>query len=147
MSSPDERTLRLRVVCVQPPPAEHSGQPTTFGLQDKKQNLQPGIEQADGSIYYDLAVRARWDAATNRPRFLGPFVQGATQTPFLYLSWRPDIADAPWIKRLKVSLTTITWPQVEAATATPNARLEAGVDGRGAASVPLLGEGWILRSD
>jgi hypothetical protein len=141
---PSEQTVRLRVICLNPPPDDRASEPLSFGLQDKAGALHPGIEQPDGSISFDLTLQAVWNPKTNGPRFRGPFSHGTAEAPFLYLSLKPAIDGAPWLKRLKVTLAPITWAQLEVA-ARPGARLEARVDGSRAASVPLLDGGWLVQ--
>jgi hypothetical protein len=144
MTTANEYPVRLRVICLNPPP-DDIDQPVDFGLQDKKQALHAGSEQPDGSISFELTAQAVWNPNTDAPRFRGSFIQGTAKAPFLYLSLKPNIDGAPWLKRLKVTLAPITWAQIEAA-AQSDARLEARVDGRGAASVPLLDGGWLVQS-
>ena len=55
--------------------------------------------------------------------FLGPFVHGGTADRFLYLSWRPkdwhpggpEVPCSTWLRRMKVRLGSIIWPQIEQA--------------------------------
>jgi hypothetical protein len=50
-------TVRLRLICVTPPPQTFENAPAEFGLQDKAQVLHPGQVQPDGSIRYDFDVQ------------------------------------------------------------------------------------------
>lgn len=145
-TNPDERFVRLRLICLAPPPQRHENQVTVFGLQDKQRAIYPGQAQADGSVHYELEVRAKWNPKTNGPNFLGPYVHGTPKARFLYLSWGYQNEEkGGWIKRLKVHLASITWEQIEAVTQMEDGLLEARVEGSGSASVPLLGEGWTVR--
>src|SRR6185437_10889498 len=94
-------------------------------------------------VQYEIEVSVKRDSGTNALRFLGPLVHGMAALPFLYLSWRwtgPE--PSPWIKRLKISLTSITWEQIDAASNGGGSLLEATVSGAGGGTVPLLGGGW-----
>ncbi len=51
-----------------------------------------------------------------------------------------------WIRQLKIRLDSITWQQVEAAALSDGNLLEARIAGTGSATVPLLGEGWTVRT-
>jgi hypothetical protein len=52
---------------------------------------------------------------------------------------------------MKITLTPVTWEQIDAASKIQSAVLEATVSGVGrdgspaAASVPLLGGGWVVK--
>lgn len=128
-----QQIVRLRLICINPPPAsEH------FGLQDRDQNIHPGTAQADGSLRFECELRAKRGSG-GMPQFTGTFAHGTSGDRFLYLTLRNSDGDI--VRRIKVKLGSITWAQVEQAAATATA-LEASVDGRGAATVPLLGNGW-----
>ncbi len=142
--SEERRSLRLRLICVTPPPRLHEGQPTIFGLQDKRQTLDPGQPQYDGSVAYECVLGVRHEERLGSLRFSGQYVHGNAGDPFLYLSWGPDSGAPPWIRRLKISLASITWDQVLAAD---GGLIEASTAGTGSARVPLLGEGWEVRHD
>jgi hypothetical protein len=45
-------TISFRVICIHPPLGERDGQPTVFGLQDKKGGLEMGVRQDDGLLIY-----------------------------------------------------------------------------------------------
>ncbi len=131
-------TVSFRLICVNPPDA------VRFGLQDKKGKLLTGTRQVDGSLLYafELTTKPGKDGTLD---FSGSYVQGTPGTRFLYLSLGDTGALTPtWVKRIKVPLSSINWQQVETAQAQ-NGALEAAVDGRGAATVKLLGEGWVVR--
>ena len=145
-TSDETRVVRLRLICLTPPPQQYENSPAEFGLQDKQQVVHPGEMQAGGSLHYEFEVQVRRNRQTNALRFLGPYVHGPPAEPFLYLSWRRKEAGPPsWIRRLKIPLSSITWAQIEAAGRTDRGVLEASVDGTGSGTVPLLGGGWTLR--
>lgn len=161
-SPPPEQHLRLRIICKAPPrPEEHGAQ---FGLQDNSETarwiLHPGTVQPNGDHHFAFEVRVRPHARTGAPNFLGEFVHGDPTQRFVYLSWRPltcrpiatTAAASPFgQRRMKIHLGTITWAQIEDA-ARKGAALEAVVEGKArdggpnCASVPLLGDGWSLRT-
>lgn len=136
--------VRVRLICVSPPPDEHEGHIMEFGLQDKKQALHPGARLKDGSLCYDFTITIERKADQPHPKFGGPFVHGPTDAPFLYLSYREVQVGAAWIKRLKIPLATITWADADAA-GVPGKLLEGTVSGQGAATVKLMGDGWAVR--
>jgi hypothetical protein len=125
--SNEERAVRLRVRCVNPPAG-------VFGLQDKDRRLTVGQPQPDGALVFECEVRAK-RADDGTPNFLGTFAHGTPTDRFLYLTLLNGDSTAI-VKRIKVKLGAITWAQVESGGV-----LQASVDGRGAASVKLL-EGW-----
>jgi len=128
-------TIILSVIC-------HNPLSGDFGLQDKNRDLIDGEQLPDGSLRFSCELNVK-QADDGRPNFTGAFAHGSPKERFLYLTLR-TLEDSEWriIKRIKVHLKTITWEQVEAALSQPGAFLIAEVDGRGSASVPLLGEGW-----
>ena len=130
-----ERTVHVRINCVNPPDLSVN-EALEFGLQDKDQRLYPGSAQSDGSLRFECDLRVR-RAPDDPPNFLGAFAHGTPDDRFLYLTWKKK---GQIMRRIKIKLATITWVQVE--QASQSGRLEASVDGRGAASVPLLGDGW-----
>jgi hypothetical protein len=138
----ESRTVQVRVVCVNPPVEAREGQSLAFGLQDKQGELKTGAWQADGSLAFECELQAKVNP-DGKPNFTGKFTHGSPEERFLYLTLL-RAADGQIIRRLKIHLKTITWAQVE--QAGQGGVLEAAVDGRGAASVPLLGEGWQVRS-
>lgn len=138
-------TIRLRLICLPPPPVLHDGKPTIFGLQNKQGRLDQGQAAADGLMSYICGVEVHHDPATTTLRFRSPYVHGPPNDPFLYLSWRFAEDDA-WIRRLKITLVPITWAQIVAAT-IEHGIIEGRVQGTGSARVPLLGGGWTVCSD
>lgn len=142
------RRVRLRIICVAPPAELHEGEPTIFGLQDKRRAIDAGTRRPDGSIEYECEVEVRRRETDGGLRFSGPCVHGPTNDQFLYLSLRREDGGGSWIKRLKVSLGDIARAQVVEALDGEGGVVEGSVDGSGAARVPLLGEGWrVSRRD
>ncbi len=138
-SNTPSNSLWLRVICLHPPSSTHAGESTVFGLQDKSQAVRAGEMQPDGVLEFECTVQIK---PGDPPDFLGKYVHGTPGKRFLYLSWGYE-KNGQWIKRIKVPLSGITWAKIEAAKAA-DSWLEATIDGRGAATVPLLGEGWTL---
>lgn len=139
-------SIRLRLICMTSPTEAFGEEETEFGLQDRQQRLFAGQKQGDGSVVYEFEAGARPDPKSGKPRFSGPFVHGPSVARFLYLSLkRKHAADPPWIRRLKIPLASITWAQVEQAARMERGTLEARVAGTGSGTVPLLGDGWVVR--
>lgn len=132
-------TIQLRVICVNPPAG-------IFGLQDKNRDVVKGEPFSDTAIYFDFELNIK-QADNGQPNFTGQFAHGSVKERFVYLTLKSQISEDEThiVKRIKVHLKSIQWEQVEAVLNSPDHYLEVQVDGRGAASVPLLGEGWILK--
>lgn len=137
--------VAMHLICQTRPPDVYAGRPTEFGLQDKKQMLHPGVRMSAGAIRFNFTVTVERKPNRAKPKFGGPFVHGTADTPFVYLGYREVQDGAPWIRRLKIHLSSITWAQVEAAQ-VGEVVLEASVSGQGSGTVPLLGEGWQVRT-
>lgn len=109
------------------------------------------IEAADDDIAFDLTVTLRQGKQPDMPDFGGPFVQGSPGARFFYLCvGRCSMTAEPhWTGRVKVPLSSITWPLARQATSGA-VRLEARYaasrpDGRPVlASVKLLDDGWTV---
>jgi hypothetical protein len=135
-------SILVRVVCLNPPVDAANAPPGIFGLQDKDNILSEGVARDDGALTFSCTLQVK---PAEPPNFLGPFAHGTPTARFLYLSLRPDSgASTEWIKRIKVPLNSVTWAQVEAAT-LPGMLLQATVDGRQSATVPIIG-GWQVVS-
>ncbi len=134
-----ERTVRVRIGVVNPPDVTGAG--LEFGLQDKDQRLYDGVMQADGSLRFECELQVR-QGADQKPNFLGAFAHGTPADRFLYLTTKQE---GRITRRIKVKLATATWGQIEALRYGDV--IQAMIDGRGVASVPLLGGGWqVIRS-
>ncbi len=158
VAQPVEWRVCLRIICISPPNPEKYG--ASFGLQDnsttKEWVLHPGKNQSNGDVHFECECRVRRNRAGGKPNFLGPFVQGGTADRFLYLSWRPkdwrpggpEVARCVWLRRMKVRLGSITWPQILQAV-RDNAVLEKKVEGTGPSgpfgSATPGGEGWTVK--
>jgi hypothetical protein len=104
--------LRLRLIAEAAPPEEQENRRTVFGLQDKRQQLHPGQVQPDGTLQFDLDVRATFHPQTGTMRFTGPFVHGKPAEPFFYLSWGYEGEPPQWIRRQKIPLAAITFQMI-----------------------------------
>ncbi len=149
--------VRLRIICVSPPNPEVYA--AAFGLQDdsttKEWVIHPGKRQPNGDVQFECECRVRRNQASSRPNFLGPFVHGGMADRFLYLSWRPkdwrpggsDVAPSIWLRRMKVRVGSITWPQIHQAVRNHGV-LEIKVAGTGPSgpfgSGGLGGRGWTV---
>ena len=154
-----EWRIRLRIICISPPDPEAYG--AAFGLQDnsttKEWAIHCGASQTNGDVQFECECRVRRNPTNNKPNFLGSFVHGGTADRFLYLSgkpkdWRPgapEVSRCVWLRRMKIRLSSITWPQIKQA-ARENAVLEKKVEGTGPSgpfgSTAVGGEGWGLKS-
>lgn len=103
-------TCRIAIICHDPPPAEHEGRLTEFGLQDALDRLHAGAGLPGGALRFDLEARVK-EAPGGAPDFAGPFVHGPRGGRFAYLGWRTP--GSPWIRRYKIPLAGITWALLE----------------------------------
>lgn len=109
------------------------------------------VEADDDDIAFELTVALREGKQPDMPDFGGPFVQGPPGGRFFYLCVGrcSMIAEPHWTGRVKVPLSSITWPLARQAT-SGGGRLEARYtasrpDGRPVlASVKLLDDGWTV---
>jgi hypothetical protein len=144
-----EQHVHLRIIFVSPPNADDYG--ATFGIQDnsttKEWVIHKGKSLPKGDVQFECECRVRRNHATGNPNFLGPFVHGGTGDRILYLSWRPKdwhpggpaVPRSTWLRRMKIRLGSITWPQIEQAV-HENGVLEIKVAGTGSA---FTGGSWF----
>lgn len=129
-----EQIVRVRVRLANAPPRACAGYAEIEGGIQRKTEVVPGEVGPDGLPRFTCELRARRDAATGAPVFLGPFAFGPPTGRFLYVSWsavRPDDPGAgrTMFRRAKVPLGGITWAQAEEAAARAGEVLEATVPG------------------
>ena len=152
-----EQTVRLRVRLAEAPPRACASYAEVEGGLQRKHEVLPGEVGPDGRPRFTCELRARRDAATGAPVFLGPFAFGPPAARFLYVSWSAVRAAEPgagraMFRRAKVPLGTITWAQVEEVAARLDGVLEATVPGVAqdggpvCASVPPR-DGWRVVVD
>ena len=139
----DAQTVNLHLRCHAPPPQDHAGQATEFGLQDKQQILHPGLLQTDDVQLFVCDVLLKQNAKTAAPDFFGSFVHGPTGSRFLYLGWRPP--GGAWIRRWKIPLPVITQAQFDQVTRLPTVIFEASIIDMKRATVPPIGGGWRMQ--
>ncbi|MEX0922929.1 MAG: DUF5990 family protein [Rhodovibrionaceae bacterium] len=113
--------------------------------------VELGADAAENALGFAFTLRVRRHADSGRPNFLGDYAYGTPKARFLYVCWCGEKAgERSSFRRMKVSLETIEWQQIEAVAASEEDLLEAAVSaqdrqGRPAcASVPLLGDGWHI---
>jgi len=129
-----EQIVRLRVRLADAPPRACAGYVEIEGGLQRKDDVLPGDVGPDGLPRFTCELRARRDATTGAPVFLGPCAFGPPAERFLYVSWSavrlgdPDDGRAMF-RRAKVPLGGITWAQVEDVAARPDGVLEATVPG------------------
>lgn len=124
--------LDIRIICQHPPPSTWEGKAATFGLQDKSGDLAQGRTMPDGTLVFDCPMTISDD---DPPRFSGTYVHGTPGDRFVYLSYRHTEDSAGWIKRIKVSLSSITAQAVKALKGDRSTALAVLVDGRKSARV------------
>jgi hypothetical protein len=136
--------LTLRIICLDPPVLPDDPR-VGFGLQDKSQQLTPGQSQPDGSLAFTATLKVKGTSGLQSPDFAGAYVHGTAQQRFLYLSLGTQQGSVwQWTRRIKVPLSGITWAHIED-VGSKGGILEGTIDGMKSATVPLLGEGWIVR--
>ena len=146
-SKPNEKIVRLRIICVKPPDFSNA----EFGIQDKGRVVHQVLPNENGDTRYDIEIRAKWDETRKRVSFLGPWTHGPADQRFLYLSWcEPDLPPDTFTRRMKIRLTPITWEQIGKAEQTGGV-LEVAVPGTGrdgglrCGSVELLDKRWVAQ--
>ena len=135
-----KQKVSFRLICINPPAGY-------FGLQDKNRDIIPGEAVAENQLAFSFEMSAKQGKDGN-PNFTGTFAHGTVKERFLYLTLKAQNADESWriMQRIKVHLKSITWEQVETAFANPDAYLEAQIEGQRTGSVPLSGDGWVVRN-
>ena len=115
-------------------------------MQNKNKEVVTGVSSDKSRLTFSFELKVK-KTKDGQPNFTGQFAHGSVKERFLYLTTKAQLESGAWhiIRRIKVHLRSIQWEQVEAVLANPNAYLEAQVDGRGTASVPLLGDGWTVQ--
>lgn len=130
------QTIPLCLICKHP----HSD---NFGIQEKNKEIITGSPLGDTQVCFDFELNVK-QANGGQPNFTGQFAHGTVKERFVYLTTKND--QGMIVKRIKVHLKTIRWEQVQQVLDTPDTFLEAQVEGHSTGSVPLLGDGWMVRS-
>ena len=141
-----EPELPLRITVVHPP----SG--VAFRLQRGKNELVPPTRDRDGYLSFDFTLRVSNDRTKGPPNLRGALAQGPPAGRFVYVNsgTLAGQADSCWTRRAKVPLAGISWDLIEQILATPEAVLEACIQGTAkdggpaCATVPLLDGGWRI---
>jgi hypothetical protein len=124
-TSPAFQNLRIRLISESAPPKKHQDRPTAFGLKDKKRELHPGLERADGSVQFDVEVQIQ--VGPEEIRFKGPFVLGTKADPYIGLIWNYTDDDPVTIRGQKIRLDHIPRKTIYAATSGKPGILQAEV--------------------
>ena len=138
-----KQQIALRIICIDPIRQSLGIDALRFGLQDKNQDLKQGKGLSADEVAFDftLSVQRHSDGSAN---FTGPFAHGARTQRFVYLTYKVPEGESWQIwRRIKVSLTIISWEQVEAAL-TDGRVLQARVSGLRSGTAPLIDGGWLL---
>lgn len=137
------KRIAIRVICVDPSISEDTDT-DRFGLQDKNRELLERDPTSRGDLVYDFELDVK-QHTDNTPNFTGTYAHGNRAERFLYLTLI-TLRDGSWniVKRIKIPLKTITWEQVNAVLRDDSKTLQVKVSGQGAATVPLLDDGWII---
>jgi hypothetical protein len=137
--------LPLRIVVADPFPGVSLA--LQRGAAGKAELAAPDAASAE-AIVFELEITVDGALPDGRPRLLGPCVQGPPAERFVYLcvGAYAGQSTSPWAGRIKVPLSGIDWPAIEALA--PGQRLEGRVAGKGKrdgpalATVPILPPGW-----
>ena len=129
--------VRLRILRDNPEPPRPDGSACVLGLQDKDEQLYPGIPRGDGFLSFDFELAVSEGPDPERPVFSGAFASGSPAERFVYLSWA-RVKEPGYVNRIKVRLADIDWAMVRDAQlkAVP---LEMDASGRqpGGGNVPV----------
>ena len=105
--------IKVRIICRDPIRVCLGYEAIEFGLQDKKQSLQTGMALSADEIAFDFTLNVE-QQSDGTPNFTGPFAHGKRASRFVYLTYKGYDGETWQIyRRIKVSLSMITWSQVE----------------------------------
>lgn len=142
-----ETIITLRINLIAPTPG------VTFGLQKGSGNNYETVQKQNcqsGNLSFEFTIKVKGDKLKNTiPKFSGPFVQGPSSNPFVYI----DIGtyagqlNTTWARRLKIPLTGIGWDVIDSLTS--NSILQTSVPGTGKDGGPNCAtvkpfDGWQL---
>ncbi len=138
-----KQQIALRIICIDPIRQCPGIDAIRFGLQDKKQDLMYGELLSRDEVVFDFTLSVQRDSVGST-NFTGPFAHGTVSKRFVYLTYKVPEGESWQIwRRINVSLTIISWQQVEAALADGRV-LQARVSGLRSGTAPLIGGGWLL---
>lgn len=144
LDMPAHPELPLRIVLVEPPAG------VAFAMQRGRDALAQAVARRPDALVFEFPVSVA-DAASARPRLVGPFAQGPPTGRFVYVNVGTSAGQfgSPWTRRIKVPLYSLTPALVAEALETPGAMLECRIRGTGrdgtpaCATVPFLSP-WTL---
>lgn len=104
--------LTLRIILEQPTAG------ADFGLQSGHGNAYEIVQKQRSNgkdLSFELTIPVKPGSKDSLPHFSGPFVQGPAGDKFFYINigTYAGQTDTPWSRRLKVSLTNITWDLIK----------------------------------
>ena len=149
-----DRHLPIRIQLVGPPVNYAFCLQRGKGTNAERLDYVEVLESNEQTVEFDLEVTVRNAKNGPEPDYFGPFAQGPIGARFFYLCVGSvvEAGDPAWSGRVKVPLVGLDWSTIERAT-TPGhllfARFQASrPDGKPVfATVPLLDDGWTVRSD
>lgn len=108
----------------------------TMQVQRGKDELLPPSNTTKNSLTFDFDISV--DLSGDAPNFLGKYTQGPKDARFVYVNSGTYSGQhgSCWGRRAKLSLMSISKGQVEAAAASPKARIEATFSGTGSDGGP-----------
>lgn len=141
-----DKLVSLRIKLLSPPNG------VMFCLQKGKCEPVDAVTSSGKDLAFSLSFRVKENVKTNAPNFLGDFAQGTPDKRFFYVGvgQRAGQQDTSWDRRVKIHLSSITWEQINQVSGDPGKVLAASykataTDGSPAcASVPLIGDGWVV---
>ncbi len=103
----------------------------TMQVQRGRDELLPASNTTKESLIFDFDISV--DLSGDAPNFLGKYAQGPKDTRFVYVNSGKYAGqhETCWARRAKLSLMSISKGQVEAAVASPKARIETIFNGTG----------------
>jgi hypothetical protein len=139
-------TIRCRITVVNPPAG------VRFAMQRGRDALVEPSRMLKNRISFDFTLRLGAPLSNGFPNFLGEFAQGTPSDRFVYVNSGKHAGqpDSIWDRRAKIKLAGIDSALLKKALASPDATLEAEIDGiakdggPACATVPILGKGWHL---
>jgi len=142
-----EQQLSLHITLLQPPPG------IDFGLQEGKGSEYKTIQcQRSGKhdLHFEAVIKIK-SGKDGRPDFSGPLVQGPAGERFIYIDIGTYAGQTgtDCARRLKIPLKGIDASFLLTFSATPNAIIEANINGTGKDGGPTCGtvkpfDGWKI---
>ncbi len=117
--------------------------------RDEKIDYQVSKGKDIRFIFSTRVKQGKYDA----PNFLGEYTQGTPKQRFVYIcvGQYAGQENTEWARRVKINLATISWKQVEEVLSGKSKILTASYEATGkegepvCGSVPLVGEGWVVK--